>query len=312
MTSLAEYSNRVWHGASLWGARSAALALLALALGAGAAPASMPAGFTDSTAISGRTNPTSVSFAPDGRIFVTEKSGKIWSYQSLSDTSPALFADLSSKVDDYWDRGLLGLAVPPAFPTDNHVYVLYTYDGRINGTAPTWNDAWPTPPGPTTDGCLVSGRLSQLTVSGNASTGELMLINDWCQQFPSHSIGTLLFGRDGYLYPGQARAPTSTPRTGDSSGTPTAATRRIRAVTLPARRERGCRLPPQRGARCKASRCAAPTAQQRSTARSSASTRRRGCGTRQSLRRKLGSQQGACHRVRHAQSLPLHISPGDG
>ena len=29
---------------------------------------------------------------------------------------------------------------------------------------------------------------------------EQVLINDWCQQFPSHSIGTLLFGRDGYLY----------------------------------------------------------------------------------------------------------------
>jgi PKD repeat protein len=182
--------------------RCAALLLLALAFGAGPAQATMPAGFTDTTAISGRTNPTSVTFAPDGRIFVTEKSGKIWLYQSLSDTSPALFADLSSKVDDYWDRGLLGLAVPPAFPTDNHVYVLYTYDAPINGTAPVWNDACPTPPGPTTDGCLVSGRLSQLTVSGNASTGERVLINDWCQQFPSHSIGTLLFGRDGYLYAG--------------------------------------------------------------------------------------------------------------
>jgi glucose/arabinose dehydrogenase len=29
---------------------------------------------------------------------------------------------------------------------------------------------------------------------------EQVLINNWCQQFPSHSIGTLLFGRDGYLY----------------------------------------------------------------------------------------------------------------
>ena len=29
---------------------------------------------------------------------------------------------------------------------------------------------------------------------------EQVLINDWCQQYPSHSIGTLLFGRDGYLY----------------------------------------------------------------------------------------------------------------
>ena len=27
-----------------------------------------------------------------------------------------------------------------------------------------------------------------------------MLINDWCQQFPSHSIGTVAFGPDGALY----------------------------------------------------------------------------------------------------------------
>ncbi len=33
------------------------------------------------------------------------------------------------------------------------------------------------------------------------STGpEQVLINDWCQQFPSHSIGTVAFGPDGALY----------------------------------------------------------------------------------------------------------------
>jgi glucose/arabinose dehydrogenase len=179
----------------------AVVVLLVVAM-ASPASATLPTGFKDSVVINGRTNPTSVNFAPDGRIFITEKSGKIWLYQSLSDTSPTLFADLSRQVDDYWDRGLLGLAVPPGFPTDNHIYVLYTYDAPINGTAPVWNDACPTPPGPTTDGCLVSGRLSQLSVSGNLSTGERVLINDWCQQFPSHSIGTLRFGSDGYLYAG--------------------------------------------------------------------------------------------------------------
>jgi glucose/arabinose dehydrogenase/PKD repeat protein len=104
-------------------------------------------------------------------------------------------------VDDYWDRGLLGLALPPNFPTDPYVYVLYAYDAPIGGTAPVWGDACPTPPGPTTDGCLVSARVSRLQISGNVMTGsEQVLINNWCQQFPSHSIGTLLFGRDGYLY----------------------------------------------------------------------------------------------------------------
>ena len=81
------------------------------------------------------------------------------------------------------------------------MYVLYAYDAPIGGTAPTWNDGCPTPPGPTTDGCLVSARVSRLQISGNVMTGtEQVLVNDWCQQFPSHSIGTLLFGRDGYLY----------------------------------------------------------------------------------------------------------------
>ena len=93
------------------------------------------------------------------------------------------------------------MALPPNFPTSPYVYVLYAYDAPIGGTAPTWNDACPTPPGPTTDGCLVSGRVSRLQISGNVMTGsEQVLINDWCQQFPSHSVGTLLFGRDGYLY----------------------------------------------------------------------------------------------------------------
>jgi glucose/arabinose dehydrogenase len=183
------------------------LALLVAASLAGlsrAADASvLPSGFRDTVALSGMTNPTVAQFAPDGRIFIGQKNGVIKVFSSLTDTNPVTFADLSAKVDDYWDRGLLGLALPPDFPTNPYVYVLYTYDAPIGGTAPTWNDGCPTPPGPTTDGCVVSARVSRLQISGNVMTGsEQVLINDWCQQFPSHSIGTLLFGRDGYLYAG--------------------------------------------------------------------------------------------------------------
>jgi glucose/arabinose dehydrogenase len=151
--------------------------------------------------LSGLTNPTVLQFAADGRIFVGQKNGVIKVFQSLTDTNPVTVADLSANVDDYWDRGLLGMALAPNFPADPHLYVLYAYDAAIGGTAPRWNDGCPTPPGPTTDGCLVSARLSRLQISGNVMTGsEQVLINDWCQQFPSHSIGTLLFGRDGSLY----------------------------------------------------------------------------------------------------------------
>src|SRR5215467_12326994 len=168
-----------------------------------AAASTLPAGFRDSVVLSGLTNPTVLQFASDGRIFVGQKNGVIKVFQSLTDTSPVTVADLSAEVDDYWDRGLLGLALDPNFPANPYIYVLYTYDAPIGGTAPVWNDACPTPPGATTDGCVVSARVSRLQVSGNVMTGsEQVLVSGWCQQFPSHSIGTLLFGQDRYLYAG--------------------------------------------------------------------------------------------------------------
>jgi len=161
----------------------------------------LPSGFQDTVALRGLTDPTVMQLAPDGRIFVGQKNGVIKVFSSLTDTSPTTFADLSSEVDNYWDRGLLGLALDPNFPTRPYVYVLYTYDAPPGGTAPTWNDACPTPPGPTTDGCVVSTRLSRLTASGDTMTGpEQVLVSGWCQQFPSHSAGTLMFGGDGALY----------------------------------------------------------------------------------------------------------------
>jgi len=163
--------------------------------------AALPAGFQDTTVFSGLTHPTNIQFAADGRVFVAEKSGLIKVFSSLTNNNPTIFADLRSKVDDYWDRGLLSLALAPNFPTNPWVYVLYTYDAPIGGSAPVWNDGCPSPPGPTTDGCVVSGRLSRLQANGNVMTGsEQVLINDWCQQFPSHSIGTIRFGPDGMLY----------------------------------------------------------------------------------------------------------------
>ncbi len=138
---------------------------------------------------------------------MAEKSGLIKVFDSLTDTTPTTFADLRTQVDDYWDRGLLGLALPPGFPTRPRTSTCSTPTTRRSvGRRPSWSDACPTPPGPTTDGCVVSARLSRLQASGNAMTGtEQVLINDWCQQFPSHSIGTLRFGPDGVPLRGRRR-----------------------------------------------------------------------------------------------------------
>ena len=173
------------------------------------AAAALPPGFQESVVFSGLSNPTALRFSPDGRIFVAEKNGRIKVFDNLADTTPTLFADLSTNVYNFWDRGLLGLALDPAFPSQPYVYVLYTYDHELGSTAPAprWgtpgvlSDPCPTPPGPTADGCVVSGRLSRLQASGNVMVGsEQVLVEDWCQQYPSHSTGSLAFGADGALY----------------------------------------------------------------------------------------------------------------
>ena len=169
--------------------------------------ASVPSGFQESVVYSGLTNPTAVRFAADGRVFVAEKSGIIKVFDNLADTTPTVFSTLTTNVHNFWDRGLLGLALDPSLTggsgTGSFIYVLYSYDHILGqgGTAPRWGDTCPTPPGPTTDGCVISARLSRLAVSGTTiSTSEQVLVEDWCQQFPSHSIGSLVFGSDGALY----------------------------------------------------------------------------------------------------------------
>ncbi len=112
--------------------------------------------------------------------------------------------DLSSEVDDYWDRGLMGMVVDPQFPTRPYVYALYAYDHQLGGPpGPKWGDACPSPnPGGNTDGCMISGKLVRMTTNagGTAVTGTTTLVEDWCQQFPSHSLGSLAFGPEGALY----------------------------------------------------------------------------------------------------------------
>ena len=186
----------------------AAFALLAPSTAPPPAPSAatagtVPSGFQETVALSGLTNPMVVRFANDGRVFVAEKSGVIKVFDSLLDTTPTVFADLSTKVHNFWDRGLLGMALDPGFPETPFVYVLYSYDHELGSASapPRWGDACPTPPGPTTDGCVISGRLSRLQAAGNVMTGnEQVLVEDWCQQYPSHSVGTVEFGPDGALY----------------------------------------------------------------------------------------------------------------
>ena len=111
----------------------AAAAVVAGVLAGIAPPAvsgTLPPGFRETTVLRDLDFPMAARFAADGRVFVAEKSGIVKVFDSLADTTPTTFADLRTKVHNFHDRGVLGLALDPAFPAKPYVYVFYTHDAR--------------------------------------------------------------------------------------------------------------------------------------------------------------------------------------
>lgn len=73
-------------------------------------------------------NPTDMCLAPDGRIFITQKDGRVLIYHS----DEGLHADpfYTIKVDNYNERGLSGIALHPDFANQPWVYLYYTVPGE--------------------------------------------------------------------------------------------------------------------------------------------------------------------------------------
>ncbi len=203
--------------ATIAGILAALIALLAIPAGASAEP-QLPQGFQDEVVFDGLEQPVNFRFAADGRIFVAEKPGRILVFDGLTDTEPTVFADLRGDVYDNGDRGLLGLELDPKFDEGRpYVYALYTWD-HILGTP--WDPENPEygklknsgdpgcPEQNSSANCLVSGRLVRLeekagtneAVEKDGRPKEEPLLEGWCQQFSSHSIGELQFGPEGALY----------------------------------------------------------------------------------------------------------------
>lgn len=137
----------------------------------------------------GLTHPTAIAFAPTGEVFVAEQAGRIVGF------SPNLkhrhTVTRIPEVSAAGERGLLGLAVDPQFPDNPYIYALYAYRPS---TLPACSNSQ------SGAGCLASGRLVRLRVEKGQAVSTDVLVEDWCQQFPTHSVGHLEFGRDGMLY----------------------------------------------------------------------------------------------------------------
>jgi len=91
-----------------------ALLIMAAAAAPGAKAATYPAGFEERTLVGNLTGPTAVAWTPEGRMLVAEKAGKL-KVVAPGATTPTQLLDISAKVNSYWDRGLLGIAVDSSF-----------------------------------------------------------------------------------------------------------------------------------------------------------------------------------------------------
>ena len=159
----------------------------------------LPPGFIDKPVATGLEIPTAFSALPDGRIAIAEKSGVVRLLVDGSLLAEPLI-DISDRVNDYYERGLLGLAVDPDFEQNGFIYLLFTYE---NDSADY--------EGPKT------GRLSRFTVEGNEasiSSEEVILgtaNGAGCAVLPpgadclpaessSHTVGAVEFASDGMLF----------------------------------------------------------------------------------------------------------------
>ena len=159
---------------------------------------------------SGLTEPTSIAFsARRPRLRQRERRARSRSSTASPTRRRRCTRTCARTCTAYDDRGLLGLALHPSFPTIPDVYVSYSHDAVIGGTAPRWgtpganSDPCPTPPGPSLDGCVISGRLSRLTQSGGGGG-------------PSYSASVLADSPRAYWRLGEASGTTAADASGNN------------------------------------------------------------------------------------------------
>ena len=120
--------------------------------------------------------PWSLAFAPDGRLFATERPGRV----RILDLS-ARTSELALTLDDVYsegEAGLLGLALDPEFSQNRLVYLYYS--ARLPG----------------------GGRVNRVVRYREAASrlGERVVLLDDIPAAQIHDGGRLRFGPDGLLY----------------------------------------------------------------------------------------------------------------
>jgi glucose/arabinose dehydrogenase len=131
--------------------------------------------------------PTAVTHAGDGRLFIAERAGLVQIILPNGLRLPYPLLDIRHRVlDDSPERGLLGLAFHPDYPQEPYLYVSYSSEPQTD----------------TEYGSLVIARftINDLTNLSNPASYTPILIIPHLEGL--HYGGDLKFGPDGYLYIG--------------------------------------------------------------------------------------------------------------
>ncbi|HEX3134167.1 MAG TPA: PQQ-dependent sugar dehydrogenase [Planctomycetota bacterium] len=166
-----------WYRNTSWLSSGLGLLLLTVVIGAASA-ASIPAGFAE-TQIATGLDPTTMVFAPDGRLFLCEKPGRVRVVKNGALLGTPV-VDFSAMVDNYNERGLQNVCIDPSFSTTGWIYVYYC---RKEGTR-RFN------------------RVARYTLSGDLANGGETAIFDVSDlgSAGNHNGGGMRFGKDGKLY----------------------------------------------------------------------------------------------------------------
>jgi glucose/arabinose dehydrogenase len=153
------------------------LAMLPCSPGGNQFAATAPENLRIETFVQGLETPWAIDFAPDGRVFITERPGRIrlvYNGQLLAEPWMTL------EVAQGSEAGLLGLALDADFAGNRHVYVAYTYRAGFN---------------------LLQNRLVRLRDDPASKKGILdKVLIDNVPGANNHDGGRVKFGPDGKLY----------------------------------------------------------------------------------------------------------------
>lgn len=142
---------------------------------------------------SGFNNPVAIANADDNRLFIVEQSGVIRIIDTNSSIVSTPFLDITDRVDDGGEQGLLGLAFDPDYANNGYFYVNYNYctiSSCDNGSSAT---------------TTLFTRVSRFSVTADpyvADPNSEVNFLEIQQPYGNHNGGDLAFGPDGYLYIG--------------------------------------------------------------------------------------------------------------